>query len=189
MHNHITLISNKKSRFRGFTLIEIMVSLAIVGILAAVGMPSFVGMIKKFRINAIRDDLQASIQLAQTDAIRRGLPIILERTTNCGLTPTNADDWSCGWQSVVDSNNNNIADTDERKPGFMRQGSTVPSGYTVSNVGNASQVNVNKWGQVTGVRTFVISNLADGTAGSATQSVCILRGTRVFSKAGSTTCS
>ena len=187
MLHHKPLKINAISCKKGVTLIEIMVSLAIVGILASIGMPSFIEMIKKFRINAVRDDLLASIQLAKTDAIRRGLPIILIRTSTCGLTFTDAGDWRCGWQSVVDSNNNSEADAAELAAPL--QVSTVPSGYVVSQTANGSQLIINKWGQAVGTKTFVISNTSDGLTGNATQTVCMMLGTRIFSKNGSAACS
>ena len=59
-------------RSSGFTLIELMVSIAILGILAAIAAPSFTNTIKRYQANAARDELVASIQVAQTEARRRG---------------------------------------------------------------------------------------------------------------------
>ena len=158
---------------KGLTLIEIMVSLAIVGILASIGMPSFVEMIKKRRTEAVRDELLASIQTAQTEAIRHGKSVRLvrtEKTANCERTLADANDWSCGWQSRVDTK--------------ILQTFTVPSGYVVSQPSKGQELTLNRWGQALDTTTFVINHASDGLSGKATKTICVLRGNRIIKKDG-----
>jgi type IV fimbrial biogenesis protein FimT len=78
----------------GFTLIEILVSISILAILTAIAVPQFNNLTKRYRIQAIRDELIASLQWARSEAIRRGTDVILVRNTaNCTFELPNSRDW------------------------------------------------------------------------------------------------
>jgi type IV fimbrial biogenesis protein FimT len=59
-------------RVAGFTLVELMVTIAIIGILAAIAMPNFQSMIQANRIQAAAAEFQAGLALARSEAIKRG---------------------------------------------------------------------------------------------------------------------
>jgi type IV fimbrial biogenesis protein FimT len=77
-------------RASGFTLIELMVVLAIIVILGAAAAPSFSAMIANQRARAASTDLYAALTLARSEAIKRNLPV--------SLVPVSADNWSAGWR-------------------------------------------------------------------------------------------
>lgn len=172
----------------GFTMIEIMVSLAVLGILASIAVPSFTDTIKKYRIKAIQQELVASMQLARTEAIRRGTPIGLIREINAADCTVNGASWNCGWRIVVDANGDRAIDNTERNDvANILQVTTISSGYNVIHSGDTNQMIYNVWGQATGIgQSFVISNSADGNGGAATITVCIGSGGRIRSVKGAT---
>jgi len=57
---------------RGFTLVELMVALAVLGILAIVAAPSFVAFIEMQRLRGVNHELLTDIQFVRSEALRRG---------------------------------------------------------------------------------------------------------------------
>jgi type IV fimbrial biogenesis protein FimT len=174
---------------RGFSLIELMVGVAILGILAALAAPSFSESIKRYRINAIREDLGASMQLARVEAIRRGIPVVLIRELNsasCSAELLDSDTWSCGWRIVVDANSNGTISTTERNSAM--QTSTMPAGYSLMHPGLGNQMIFGIWGQATGVGQRFVITPPEGVSGSSTTTLCINSGGRIRTLKGEATC-
>lgn len=90
-------ITNLKSRTaKGFTLIELMVAIALLGILLALAMPSFSDMIRRMRIESAASSLSVAFATARSEAVKRGRDISVCKSDN-GTTCTTSGDWSTGW--------------------------------------------------------------------------------------------
>lgn len=96
-----------KNAQAGFTLVELMMTLVIAGIIATQAVPSFGKMIARNRLVTQTNDLVADIHLARSEAVTRGARVILCRsadpratTPSCsGTTQT----WTTGWLLYAES--------------------------------------------------------------------------------------
>jgi prepilin-type N-terminal cleavage/methylation domain-containing protein len=90
---------NAPKKNRGFTLIEMLVVVIIVGILAAVAVPNLLGLIYKARITDGAADIEGAMKEAQRQAIR------LSKTCNIELVKNAADNWTVQPAAGVQNNN------------------------------------------------------------------------------------
>lgn len=181
-------LNNKLSRNTsscGFTFIETLVAIAIAGVLTALAMPSFADMIKRWRINSIRDELTSTLEYAKSEAIRRGLPVIVRSRTDCVIDMPTSDDWACGWRVIVDVNQNGTANANEP----IIQIVSIPSGFDVVQKQLGPQIIVTRFGQLQGVgKKFIISPTGPGITDPATTTICISIGGRIRYVPGDFTC-
>lgn len=83
-------------RQSGFTLIELMVAVAVVAILLGLALPSFQGSMRSNRVATTTNELLASFSLARTEAIR-GLGPAGVCPSADGINCATTTDWAAGW--------------------------------------------------------------------------------------------
>ena len=69
-------------RMRGFTIIELMITIAILGILLAIGLPSMGKMLQNGQIRTAAESAAAGLQFARNEAIRRNAPVRFQLTSD-----------------------------------------------------------------------------------------------------------
>ena len=72
MNSHKRRLKHRSSSEKGFTLIELMVVIAIAGILVSMAAPSFTAMTKNSRMRSEANALIGAFAYARTEAVRRG---------------------------------------------------------------------------------------------------------------------
>jgi len=88
---------------KGFTLLELMAAVAILGITMAFAIPGLTAMMANNRIATAATDLVAAMQLAKTEAVARVNPTTLCKS-NDGANCAGGGDWQQGWIVFSDVN-------------------------------------------------------------------------------------
>jgi len=74
----------------GFTLTELMIIIAIIGILASIALPSFQGMIERNRLKEVAEGLKSDLMFARTEAVKQSKDVTVSRK------PGDAGAWCYG---------------------------------------------------------------------------------------------
>jgi type IV fimbrial biogenesis protein FimT len=91
---------------KGYTLLELMVTVTIVGILMGVAVPSFTSVIDSNRLTTYANDLVTALNFARSEAIKRGQQVTVRRK---GVTSAQ---WELGWDVFVDRDKSNAFNDD-----------------------------------------------------------------------------
>ncbi|MCD0247857.1 Tfp pilus assembly protein FimT/FimU [Xanthomonas melonis] len=97
-------------RIHGFTLVELMITIAVLAIVAAIGYPSFQGVIRSNRAATANNEVLGLLNLARSEALRSG-----QRGAICGSSNGTACDgtWGGGILAWGDVNANGALDGGE----------------------------------------------------------------------------
>jgi len=93
---------------RGFTLVELMITIAVAAILLMIGIPSFQNAINTSRLNGAANELLSDLMFARTSAISQGQRVSV-CTSNNQATCTFST-WGGGWIVFDDLNRNGQVD-------------------------------------------------------------------------------
>lgn len=92
---------------KGFTLVELMVTISVLAVLMAVGIPSFQGVIASSRVTTATNDFMATLAQARSNAIRRGARVTVCKSAD-GATCVTTGGWEQGWIMFNDDNHSAV---------------------------------------------------------------------------------
>ncbi|PAU66313.1 type II secretion system protein GspH [Pseudomonas sp. PIC25] len=72
----------------GFTLVELMVIVAILGIFASIAVPSFTDLVRRNRLQSASEEFYGLLQYARTEAVSRGRSITVTQKDGTWLVKT-----------------------------------------------------------------------------------------------------
>jgi type IV fimbrial biogenesis protein FimT len=156
-------------RVRGFTLIELVVTVGIVAILASIALPSFVSVIKNDTATAQANSLVFMLNYARSEAVEQDTSVTIcpstgisgasETTTAC----TGASSWQVGMlvycQTTSTGTAPNCNPVGTSTFINLRYAPALPSGYTVSSTAGTSV-------------TFTSSGAVSGATGTTRFTIC-----------------
>ncbi len=167
--------------FDGFSLIELVVGMAIFGVLLALAMPSFSGWIRNAKIRTTAESIQNGLQLARAEAVRRNTTArfqLVDSVDNTCALSTSGPSWVVSLDNPAGSCESAASETVAPRIFQLRNGSEGSDGGTAITAGQSAFV-FNGMGRLTPVPAANIAiDISNPTAGSclpATRGVRCLR--------------
>jgi len=158
---------------QGFSLIELMVTIAIFSVLLLAAMPSFSGWIANARVRSVAEEVANGLRMAQSEAVRRNRPVAFVLTNNTpakSATPAaNGKNWYVQALPLASgASSETAANTDYVQGGnYASQGGVTISGTSsmlcfgsmgnVTAIGASDAVNVIGVACTAGTQTYTVS--------------------------------
>lgn len=158
----VWVINMNMKKSNGFTLIELMVVVTIVGILAVAAAPSFRIMLKNNRQATQTNSLLGALNLARSESIKRGFNVILCRSNDSVTCATNGG-WEQGWLIFVDVDGGNDLDAADPNEEILRIYGAIPGSNSLTPNNNfINRVVYQPTGFTTQIGTFLLCDDRDG---------------------------
>ena len=159
----------------GFTLLELIIVVTIGGILLAIAVPSFDSMIRNNRLTAYTNDLVTAMNLARSEAVKRGGSVTVRKVDATSCTATGAN-WEDGWDIFVDVNGNGICNAGAGGDTLVKTYVALNAPYTLRGNNNGTGIDIRNFvtftpnGEITpvgaatasGTGNFIICDNRDG---------------------------
>ncbi len=91
----------------GFTLVELLVTIAVAAILLAAALPNFREMGLRSRVTQAANQLAADLAYARSEAVKRAVRVAVQRA---------GSSWADGWQVALDTNGDGVFDAKDDPP-------------------------------------------------------------------------
>ncbi|SJM90507.1 conserved hypothetical protein [Crenothrix polyspora] len=137
---------NRPLSASGFTLIELITTLTIAGILTAIAVPTFSSVISSNRLTAYTNEFVTALNLARSEAIKRGTKVTIRRKGDVDKV------WENGWDVFVDfDGDNKLNEGDDMvlcesvagmatEDCLLRTYPALPTGFTLRSNGNLPKI-------------------------------------------------
>jgi type IV fimbrial biogenesis protein FimT len=96
---------------KGFTLVELLITISIAAILAALAAPSFSTFVAKQRVSSSASEVFSALNLARMEAIKRNRHVLVCPINIAGTDCLTGNNWTQGWLVCVDADSDGTCDT------------------------------------------------------------------------------
>lgn len=150
-----------KTKETGFTLIELMITVAIAAILLTLAVPNMRDFILNNRITAQTNDLLADLALARSEAAKLGIRVTV--CTSSNQTSCTGDGWGVGRIVWADLNSDGDVDVGEA----LRTTDALPAGNSLAATGftNVDRVQYRPNGVIDSQGSFTVCDQRSGAHG------------------------
>jgi type IV fimbrial biogenesis protein FimT len=124
--------SHVAKQLHGFTLAELLVTIAVLGILMMVAVPAFDSALLNGKLTAQTNAFVSSLHLARSEAMKRNTRVALCKSTD-GEECVTGGGWEQGWIVFHDASNNGVRDEGEA---IIQRSNRLSSGFSLT--GDAS---------------------------------------------------
>ncbi len=163
----------KPNKYSGFSLIELMIALAVLSITISLVAPSYHDATVRRQLSSTAIDLMSALNYSRSEAVRLGKYVVFCNSPSGTDCATQAN-WGQGWMSFVDDNKNDSLDSDEQ---ILRSWKAIPRNYSLvsatsqldflrysplgdlNNLGNAETFVLCYQEQLVGAKTILINRL------------------------------
>lgn len=128
----------------GFTIMELMITVALVGIISAMALPSFTGFVQRNQLSSVVRGVVGGIALTRSEAVSQRQNVDFE---------ARGSDWDTGWQVNADGT-------------ILRESDPFPAGYTLVFANGSTKLTFNARG-ILSVTTNEQITIADGKGNSS----------------------
>lgn len=129
----------------GFTVLELMITLAISAMLAAVAAPGMVDFIRSNRLSTTARQLDADISLARREAIKRNTRVLVCPVGSvAGKCGSGTSAWAQGWLVCYDADQSgDCDDTATGNPNPIRRHGAIETTLTLTGPAGVARFNAN----------------------------------------------
>jgi type IV fimbrial biogenesis protein FimT len=146
-----------RSRSQGFTLVELMITVAVTVTLLSVAAPGLVSFVARNQVAGIQSEFATSLSLARSEAARSGVPVLVAAAAGGAV----GNEFANGWDLYQDQDSSGtVTDGDT----LVRHFEALPSGVSVH---GATTATFGTGGYLTPVATltFKVCRIDGTTAG------------------------
>lgn len=142
-----------KKNLLGFTLTELLITIALVAIVAGIAAPGLSSYLKKNAVETQAQRLMGSIQLARSEAARMNKTVTICRSTD-GNNCSNSSNWSQGWLIFSDEGTYGTVDGTDKTLRFI---DSANNSFTITPTNNyTNRITFRPTGDATNIGRFVI---------------------------------
>ncbi len=118
----------KETRQTGFTLVELLVTMAVLIITLAVGVPFYNNIVNHNRVIALTNLFSSSVNLAKSEAVGRGNDVYICAAGACDDDGDTGADWNNGWFVFEDSDISTAGEYDSATDVMLKVWPAVDAG-------------------------------------------------------------
>lgn len=154
----------------GFTLVELMITIAIAAIVLSVGIPSFREIIQNNRAAVQSNELVTALSLARGESVKRGTDISVCASSD-SATCSASTNWATGWIMFTDAGTNGSLDVGTDT--LIQVWPALSSGTTLTSSSGDTFVQYNNNGQISDSSTVSFTLTVADCSGDNVRNISI----------------